>query len=135
MSDPSDYHTIPHEALNGQTLAQLKDLKRCLEDRIASKMEIDSKEYALSEEVANELAAEGPTSVSVSLLAVIKPMPYYNTFTLKSQKAVEHPEVQAFFEKIRMSIHSKLSKERLEAVGLTEDSRETVENLVLRRLR
>lgn len=135
MSDPSNYHTIPHEALNGQTLPQLKDLKRCLEDRIAAKNKAQSQEAELAKEIAKEVKAEGPVTIQVALESKLMLIRDFRPYQLRHQKPEDHPEVQAFIERIRKSIGDKLTKERLEAHGLAEDSRQEVEDLILEELR
>lgn len=135
MSDPCDYHTIPRETLDTQTLRQLRDLRASLDDRIDAMKKAQSGAALLAKEIIQEVKAEGPITIEVALKATFMLIRDYRLYQIGRQKPEEHPEVQAFVARIRESIHSKMTEERLDAFGLTEDDRQKVEDIVLEQLR
>lgn len=135
MSDPSDYHKVDPKLLDDHTLAQLRDLKQSIEGRIADKLEEGNQVCKLAENIAAELKKEGPVDITVDLRTNIKLVSGYRPYSWNPQKPETHPEVQAFIEEIRTRITAKLTTQRLEAVGLSEDFREEVENGILGCLR
>lgn len=135
MSDPCDYHTIDHKVLDAQTLAQLKDLRASLDDRIDALKKAKLGGVKLATEISQEIVAEGPTSITVTLQVTLSLLRDYFLYKTNVQEPENRPEVYAFITRIRESINSKMTTERLEAAGLTEANRREVENLVLERIR